>query len=718
MSSRPLPRAPRLRLAGVLALASILSCEINKLLQDGGASDPPPARLEFAPPANATAGEPLSPAVRVSAVDSTGSVDTTFQGPVTVTLGENPGRDTLRGTSTVNAERGVATFSNLSINRAATGYTLVATAPGVRGATSAAFAVAPAAAARLAFTAQPHGARVDSVLTPPVQVTAFDTLGNVATGFAGDVTLALAANSNGGALRGTTIVAAASGVATFANLSINRAGTGYRLTASAGQLAAATSDAFEITAAAPTTGDLTVNATTTGDNQPGSYTVTVDGSSSSSRTIASNGAGTTYSGLPAGDHTVALTDVPANCTVSGGASKTVTVSAGGATTAAFTVSCTALTGSLTVSTATSGPNAPCGYTVTVDGSQSRSIGPSDTVTYTSLATGTHAVQLNGVPSNCTVSEANPQTVTVPPGGSATAAFTITCTQLTGSVTVTTSTSGGTPDSNGYTVTVTGGGSKAIGTNDSVTFQNLVTGSHTVTLSGIQSNCSVSGGASRPVTVNTGPPVSVAFTIDCPTVPPPTGDLTVTAATTGQDLDPDGYTVTVDGGQSRSLGVNASTTYSGLTAASHTVALTGLAGNCTVSGQNPRTVSVATSGTTTTFTITCAALPPPTGDLTVTNSTTGQDLDPDGYTVTVDRGQSRSLGVNTSTTYSGLTATSHTVELTGIAGNCTVSGQNPRTVTVATSGTTTTFTITCAALTGSLTVTTSTSGPNAPSSYTV
>src|SRR5207248_5387937 len=44
-----------------------------------------------------------------------------------------------------------------------------------------------------------------------------------------------------------------------------------------------------------------------------------------SRTIAANGAGTTYSGRPAGDHTVALTDVPANCTVSGGASQTATV---------------------------------------------------------------------------------------------------------------------------------------------------------------------------------------------------------------------------------------------------------------------------------------------------------------------------------------------------------------------------------------------------------
>src|SRR5207248_10762211 len=111
----------------------------------------------------------------------------------------------LRGTRTVDAVRGVASFADLSVNRAATGYTLVATAPGVRGATSAAFAVAPAAAARLAFTIPPHVATVDSVLTPPVQVTAFDTLGNVATGFAGDVTLALAANSNGGALRGTTI---------------------------------------------------------------------------------------------------------------------------------------------------------------------------------------------------------------------------------------------------------------------------------------------------------------------------------------------------------------------------------------------------------------------------------------------------------------------------------------------------------------------------------
>src|SRR5207237_619109 len=127
----------------------LVSCEINKLLQDGGASDPLPARLEFTPPANATAGESLSPAVRVSAMDATGRVDTTFHGAVTVTLGEHPAGAVLRGTRAVDAVRGAASFADLSVNRSGTGYTLVATSPGVRGATSTVFTVAPAAAAQL-----------------------------------------------------------------------------------------------------------------------------------------------------------------------------------------------------------------------------------------------------------------------------------------------------------------------------------------------------------------------------------------------------------------------------------------------------------------------------------------------------------------------------------------------------------------------------------------
>jgi hypothetical protein len=86
--------------------------------------------------------------------------------------------------------------------------------------------------------------------------------------------------------------------------------------------------------------------------------------------------------------------------------------------------------------------------------------------------------------------------------------------------VTTSTSGGTPDPDGYTVTVSGGGSQTIGTNSSVTFSGLAAGSHTVTLSGLASNCSVSAGASRTVAVPAGGTSSTTFSVSCPTPPPP------------------------------------------------------------------------------------------------------------------------------------------------------------------------------------------------------
>src|SRR5256886_8187544 len=86
--------------------------------------------------------------------------------------------------------------------------------------------------------------------------------------------------------------------------------------------------------------------------------------------------------------------------------------------------------------------------------------------------------------------------------------------------VSTSTSGGTPDPDGYTVTVSGGGSQTIGNNDSVTFPDLATGSHTVTLSGIASNCSVSGGTQRSVNVPAGGSTSASFPLSCP--PPQIG----------------------------------------------------------------------------------------------------------------------------------------------------------------------------------------------------
>src|SRR5438093_12225244 len=86
--------------------------------------------------------------------------------------------------------------------------------------------------ADLRFVDQPQSARARNTL-PPVRVAVRDDQGNIVAGFAGLVSLALDSNHAEGSLGDTTAVAAASGVATFRHLRVNRAGTGYRLVASA-----------------------------------------------------------------------------------------------------------------------------------------------------------------------------------------------------------------------------------------------------------------------------------------------------------------------------------------------------------------------------------------------------------------------------------------------------------------------------------------------------
>src|SRR5439155_13681528 len=107
----------------------------------------------------------------------------------------------------------------------------------------------------------------------------------------------------------------------------------------------------------------------------------------------------------------------------------------------------------------------------------------------------------------------------------------------------------------------------------------------------------------------------------------------------------------------------------------------VASNCTVSGTNPRTVSVPAGGTGhADFTINCA---PTTGELVVTTATTGSNL-PAGYTVMVDNGQPKTIGTTGNVTYPGPAAADHMVAL-GVASNCTVSGGNRRAVMVPAGG---------------------------------
>jgi hypothetical protein len=102
------------------------------------------------PPTDAVVNTSMAPAVTVVVLDAYGNTVTASTAAVTVALGANPSGATLSGSSTCpagpgtvcqNASGGVATFSDLSLNKSGTNFTLVATSPGLTQATSGTFAV-------------------------------------------------------------------------------------------------------------------------------------------------------------------------------------------------------------------------------------------------------------------------------------------------------------------------------------------------------------------------------------------------------------------------------------------------------------------------------------------------------------------------------------------------------------------------------------------------
>src|SRR5947199_7220075 len=73
--------------------------------------------------------------------------------------------------------------------------------------------------------------------------------------------------------------------------------------------------------------------------------------------------------------------------------------------------------------------------------------------------------------------------------------------------------------------------------------------------------------------------------------------------------------------------------------------------------------------------------PTTGSLRITVNTTGGDLDLDGYALTIDAAAPQSIAVTGTVMLPDLPTGAHVIELTGLASNCTVAAQNPRSVTV-------------------------------------
>jgi hypothetical protein len=190
-------------------------------------------------------------------------------------------------------------------------------------------------------------------------------------------------------------------------------------------------------------------------------------------------------------------------------------------------------------------------------------------------------------------------------------------------------------------------------------------------------------------------------------------LSVSTATTGVELDPDGYSLVVDGGQGQAIGLDATLVVDRLPDGTHSVGLSGMAQNCVPQGDNPRAVTV-TSGATASvaFAITCSAS---SGSIHVITATTGSGSDPDGFALLVDGADRGSIGVSATVDLNALPAGTHTLGLTGLAANCQVVGDNPQPVAVAAGQTIqVSFSVNCSAAgpsTGTLQITTSTGGAN-------
>lgn len=204
-------------------------------------------------PSKGVAGSPLKPP-EVTAQDRYGNRVTDYEGSVTLTITSGTGPNALSGTKTARVVNNIALFTDLSITMSFPQYTLTATGDTLVSAVSSTFEVVAADPVKLEFTVQVEGAKAGTLFETQPKVAIMDTYGNVVTASRASiiVSITLGTGAPGATLSGTKTLAAegglGGGLAEFEDLSIDRAGTGYVLTATSSGLTSATSQAFDVTA--------------------------------------------------------------------------------------------------------------------------------------------------------------------------------------------------------------------------------------------------------------------------------------------------------------------------------------------------------------------------------------------------------------------------------------------------------------------------------------
>jgi TolB protein len=266
---------------------------------------------------------------------------------------------------------------------------------------------------------------------------------------------------------------------------------------------------------------------------------------------------------------------------------------------------------------------------------------------------------------------------------------ITVPPRTGALEITTMTEGPDIDSDGYSVHVDGGDAQEITVSATLTIADVIPGTHSVLLTELAPNCTVSGANPQTIVVLPVETASLTFAVTCI---PAVGSLVITSVTNGPTLDPDGYTITVDGADRGALGVNDVVTVTDVPAGDRVVGLNGVAEYCSVTGGVSQVVSVtAGDPSAVQFDITCI---PVSGTIEVTTATAGSSPDPDGYLVSLDGNTPQPIGATATLRLEALALGPHVVALSGLTPNCHLEGENPRTLEVVAGTTVVTFAITC------------------------
>jgi dipeptidyl aminopeptidase/acylaminoacyl peptidase len=258
-------------------------------------------------------------------------------------------------------------------------------------------------------------------------------------------------------------------------------------------------------------GDLQVSLHTFGgDPDLDGYLVTVDDVEQAPVEL---GGSALLSDLPAGAHTIGLAHVAANCDVVGEHPRIVTILPGRTRSEFFEVQC--LTTGVAVRVSEGGADLDeDGYVISVDGGPAMAIAPSNPWIIGRLEPGQHTISLSGVPANCTVAGGTSRTVTVTLRLVEAVEFLVDCSAVTGTIRVTTATTGEDFDPDGYRARLDGGAELVMPTNGTAWLHKLAPGNYTVRMEDLASNCHPLSSAQQQVSVAAGAIAQADFHVVC------------------------------------------------------------------------------------------------------------------------------------------------------------------------------------------------------------